>query len=65
MRFKPINLKKAFEVIWSIGLERDFVKKSSSKIYYVFSGINKYVLLSVKNVFPKQCEKEWWDSKFY
>ena len=63
MRSKPIKLKKPFELWNSVWFDRDFIKKSASKVYYyMYLAVDNDVLLSFKT---KPSQKNWREWKFY
>ena len=51
MRFKPNKLKKAFDSGNSILTDKEFMKKSASKVYFMLLALNKSVLIN----FEKMC----------
>ena len=46
MKFKPIELSKAFDLWYSILIDKKFMKKSASKVYYMLVALNKSILIS-------------------
>ena len=51
MRFKPNKLKKAFDLRNSILTDKEFMKKSASKVFFMLLALNKSVLIN----FEKMC----------
>ena len=63
MRFKPNKLKKAFDSGNSILTDKEFMKKSASKVYFMLLALNKSVLINFEKMFSlSRSQKDW---KFY
>ena len=51
MRFKLNKLKKAFDLGNSILIDKEFMKKSYFKVYFMLLALNKSVLINFEKMF--------------